>query len=203
MSTLYALKDEFNTIPYINDDITDQYKTFLQSEITQFNPTQMYLLDNYNISNITTFLDKQSTTQLNISPSDNDIINTIYNVPLQYCTYIDTLLNLKCKINIFNQIKDIDGSIVMIGANGSGKSTFSRQLNGKLSSNIVILSAQHFLYYNKRDTISATGNELQKVHDFQFNPKLGNNNFQDLITSDMDDLINALLSQHTDCTYRL
>ena len=54
----------------------------------------------------------------------------------------------------------------MIGANGSGKSTFARQLNGKLSNNIVILSAQHLLYYTKRKTISATGDELDKVRAF-------------------------------------
>lgn len=204
LNKLNSLRDDFNSIPNLNDNITDQYKTFLQSEITQFNPEGMYLLDNHSLSLMTRFLGKQSTTQLNIIPEDNDVINRIKAVPGHYAGYIDTLFDLQCKLHIFNQIKDIDGSIVMVGANGSGKSTFARQLNGKIANNIVILSAQHFLYYNKRNTISASGDEIQKVRNFQFNTKLGNDgNFQQLITSDMNDLIDALMSQHTDCALEL
>lgn len=204
MDKLNSLKDDFSIIPCLNDDITDQYKTFLQAEITQYNPTGMYLLDDYSLSAISSFLDKQNISQLNISPSDNNVINMIHNVPSKYLEYIDTLLNLQCKLHIFNQIKEIDGSIVMIGANGSGKSTFARQLNGKLANNIVILSAQHFLHYNKRNSISASGDEIQKVRNFQINTKLGSDgNFQELITSDMNDLIDALMAQHTDCALEL
>lgn len=111
---------------------------------------------------------------------------------------------MQCKLHIFDEIKAIDGSIVMIGANGSGKSTFARQLNGKLANNIVILSAQHFLHYSERNTISASGDEIQKVRNFQINTKMGSDgNFEQLITSDMNDLIDALMSQHTDCALDL
>lgn len=203
-SDLTALEESFSTIPEIDDSISDQYKTFLQAEITQFNPQSLYLLEERTQLRIHDFLGKQKSTQLFISPNDNTVINWIKDVPNQYTSYIDMLLNLQCKLHIFNQIKTIDGSIVMIGANGSGKSTFARQLNGKLANNIVILSAQHFLHYNKRNTISASGNEIQKVHNFQLNSKLGSDgNFQQLITSDMNDLVDALMAQHTDCALEL
>lgn len=203
-SDLTALEESFSTIPEIDDSISDQYKTFLQAEITQFNPQSLYLLEEHTQLRIHDFLGKQRSTQLFISPNDNTVISWIKDVPNQYTSYIDTLLNLQCKLHIFNQIKTIDGSIVMIGANGSGKSTFARQLNGKLANNIVILSAQHFLHYNKRNTISASGNEIQKVHNFQLNSKLGSDgNFQQLITSDMNDLVDALMAQHTDCALEL
>lgn len=203
-SDLTALEESFSTIPEIDDSISDQYKTFLQAEITQFNPQSLYLLEEHTQLRIHDFLGKQKSTQLFISPNDNTVISWIKDVPNQYTSYIDTLLNLQCKLHIFNQIKTIDGSIVMIGANGSGKSTFARQLNGKLANNIVILSAQHFLHYNKRNTISASGNEIQKVHNFQLNSKLGSDgNFQQLITSDMNDLVDALMAQHTDCALEL
>ena len=201
---LTSLKESFSTIPTIDDSINDQYKTFLQSEIMQFNPELLYSLQKYTQTEIYAFLDKQEKSQLCISPNDNNTITLIKDIPNQYTQYIDTLLNLQCKLHIFDQIKSIDGSIVMIGANGSGKSTFARQLNGKLANNIVILSAQHFLHYNKRNTISASGDEIQKVRNFQINTKLGSDgNFQQLITSDMNDLIDALMAQHTDCAIEL
>ncbi|MDE7423043.1 MAG: AAA family ATPase [Lachnospiraceae bacterium] len=203
-SELQSLKDFYSDIPTIDNSINNQYKTFLQSEITQFNPSGLHLLQPSSHTQIFTFLDKQINDQLVISPNDNNVISWIKDVPNQYTHYIDTLLDLQCKLHIFDQIKAINGSIVMIGANGSGKSTFARQLNGKLANNIVILSAQHFLHYHKRNTISASGDEIQKVRNFQFNTKLGNdNNYQQLITSDMNDLIDALIAQHTDCALEL
>lgn len=203
-SDLISLKQSFLTIPNIENSISEQYKTFLQAEIIQFNPESLHLLQTYIQNQVYSFLDKQSCSQLNISPNDNDVIFYIKDIPHIYIQHIDTLLDLQCKLHIFNQIRTIEGSIVMIGANGSGKSTFARQLNGKLANNIVILSAQHFLHYNERTTISACGDEIQKVRNFQLNTKLGNDgSFQQLITSDMDDLIDALMAQHTDCALEL
>lgn len=201
---IIGIKDYFSTIPVLNESISNQYKTFLQAEITGFNPESMHLLQRYIQTGVYEFLEKQSDSQLNISPDDNYVIEQLKSIPHQYASYIEMLQTLQCRLHIFNQIKDIDGSIVMVGANGSGKSSFARQLNGKLAGNIVILSAQHILYYNKRKTISASGNEIQKVHSFQFSPKMGtDDNFQQLLTSDMDDLINALVAQHTDCAFEL
>lgn len=203
-SDLISLKEKFKTIPTIEDSINDQYKTFMQSEVMLYNPETIYLLDEYKQQMVYDFLDRQQYPQLNITPDDTHVISYVKDIPEMYLQYINTLLNLQCKLHIFDKIKSIDGSIVMIGANGSGKSTFARQLNGKLANNIVILSAQHFLYHNKQNTISAIGNEIQKVHEFQMHEKLGSDaNFQHLITSDMDDLINALMAQHIDCTVEL
>lgn len=203
-SELGELKNFYSIIPPIDDSISNQHKTFLQSEITQFNPDNLYLLQPYIHTQIFTFLDRQINDQLSISPDDNNVISWINDLPEQYSHYINTLLDLQCKLHIFDQIKNIDGSIVMIGSNGSGKSTFARQLNGKLANNIIILSAQHLLHYDKRNTISASGDEIQKVRNFQLNTKLGDDgNFQELITSDMNDLIDALMAQHTDCALEL
>lgn len=201
---LISLRESFSTIPTIDESANDQYKTFLQSEITPFAPDSLHLLEKSTQDNICTFLDRQKYLYLDISPNDNRVISFVRDIPYYYTQHIDNLLNLQCKLHIFDQIKAIDGSIVMIGANGSGKSTFARQLNGKLDNNIVILSAQHFLYYDRQNTISASGDEIQKVHNFQANAKLGNNrDFQQLIMSDMNDLIDALVAQHTDCALEL
>lgn len=203
-SDLISLRESFSTIPTIDESLNNQYKTFLQSEITPFAPDSLHLLEKSTQDNICTFLDRQNYLYLDISPNDNRVVSHVRDIPYYYTQYIDNLLDLQCKLHIFDQIKAIDGSIVMIGANGSGKSTFARQLNGKLDNNIVILSAQHFLYYDRQTTISASGDEIQKVHNFQANAKLGNNrDFQQLIMSDMNYLIDALVAQHTDCALEL
>lgn len=198
--TLKLLKESFLSHIELDGDISEHYKTFLQSEISQFNPNNLHLLQSNILDILCKFIDKQNVLQLDITPNDTDTITWVHALPQQYYKYIKKLSDMQSKLHIFDQIKCIDGSIVMIGANGSGKSTFARQLNGKIANNIVILSAQHFLYYTKRESISATGNELQKVRDFQLNSKTGSDyNFCNLITSDMNDLINALVAQHTDC----
>ncbi len=201
---IWGLKESFSVIPDMTDDINEQFKTFLQAEVTQFNPNKMHLLQSHVQNVVYTFLDKQKIEQLSILPEDNDAIAWIREIPAQYNGYINTLLELQGKLYIFAKIKNIEGSIVMIGANGAGKSTFARALNGKIASNIAILSAQHFLYYNKRQTIPAEGNEIVKVRNFQLNSKLGiDGNITQIMTSDMNDLMDALMAEHTDCTYEL
>lgn len=144
-SELEELKSFYSIIPTIDDSISNQYKTFLQSEITQFNPSNLHLLQQGSHTQIHTFLDKQINDQLSISPNDNNVISWIKDLPNQYIHYINTLLDLQCKLHIFDQIKNIDGSIVMIGSNGSGKSTFARQLNENLQ--ITLLFYQHNIFY--------------------------------------------------------
>lgn len=208
-STLLQLRDmlldlnsRFQNIPTITANINEHYKTFLQSEIMTFNPENKHLIDSNSTRQIQNFIDKQNTTTPIIEPSDNIVIDWLHYLPAQYQQYTSEINTIFSRLYIFNQIKGIDGNIVMIGANGSGKSTFSRQLNGNLSNNIVILSAQHFLYYSKGQNISTAGNEIEKVRNFQRNIKLSNDgSFMQLITSDMNDLVNALVSEYTDCAF--
>lgn len=187
---------EFN----LDSNITNQYKTFLQTELVRFNPSQLTYLDDQTFDTLSDFLCKQQPNQPYITPNDNYTLNMLRFIPSKFTEYISNLLDLQCKFYIFNKIKNISGSIVMVGANGSGKSTFARQLKGKLSDNVIILSAQHFLYYTKSDFISTTNDEVSQVRQFQYDNKLATeDNFQQLLTSDMNNLIKALISQHTNC----
>ncbi|MGN1173883.1 MAG: hypothetical protein ACI4S1_00310 [Roseburia sp.] len=113
-SNLISLKESFYTTPTIDDTINDQYKTFLQAEITQFNPESLHLLQQHTQTEIYNFLDKQNVNQLLISPDDNNIILWIKEIPNQYTQYINTLLDLQCKLNIFDKIKNINPELFMI-----------------------------------------------------------------------------------------
>lgn len=200
---LDELKKYFAQLPEIPEEVSSQYKTFLQSVITGFNIDNLHLLNDFNRNSISGFLNRQSSSEtLDIKVDDNNYINWTLSAPSQYVSYIKRLSDTQSKLSIFDSIKNIHGSIVMIGANGSGKSTFARQLKGKLSDNISILSSQNLLYYRKNESIPAAGDEINKVRDFQQNNKLSSDsNIVNLITSDMDNLIAALRAEHTDRTY--
>lgn len=173
-----------------------QYETFLLTEIATFSGNQ-HGFNNYAINQVVALIKRLQLPNYIIAPSDSDSINYMSNTPNNCLACINYIASLQCKCSILEKIKNIEGSIVMVGANGFGKSTLSRKLKGTLSSNVAILSAQHLLYYNKKDVLSTSGNEIEKVRSFQQYDKLSSDdNFQSLLTSDMDSLINALRSQN-------
>lgn len=199
-SYAYNLLAFFNEPIDYDNNVQSQFKTFLITEISAFNVSQ-YGFNQRTLDLALRLLDRISTTDYIIGPNDNEAIIHIRSIPSNYIACLNHIASLQCKLYILNSIRNIYGSIVMIGANGSGKSTLSRKFKGTLHSNIAILSAQHILYYNKKDSISAIGNEIEQVRTFQQSDKLSSdNNFQNLLNSDMDSLINALRSQHTVCT---
>lgn len=199
---IISLETDYASIPPIESEITEHFKMFLFSEIVSFNPTQMHLLQPNIVRQITEFINRQNETATNITPADNNILIWIKDLPNIYIQYINSLADKFTRLYIFNQLKSIQGNIVMIGANGSGKSSFARQLNGKLANNIVILSAQHLLFYSKSSNISVTGNEIQAVRSFQLNTKSGDdNNIPHLLSSDLNNLVNALVAEDSDCAH--
>ena len=202
---LNVVIDKFAQPINIEDTINEQFKTFLKSEVTKYYSERKHLMQKYIVDKVCSFLDKQQCGSLSITPDDNEAINYIFEIPRCYLRYIEELEKLYSEIFIFEQIKNITGSIVMIGANGSGKSTFARQLNGKLARNIVSLTAQPFLYYHKSDTISVSDTDIKKVQSFQLDKKMQTDGdvFKNLVISDMDNLVNALIAQHVDCALGL
>lgn len=60
---------------------------------------------------------------------------------------VKTLLNEIKRINYLLLIRD--NNVILVGGNGSGKSSFASYLKESLSNNIVVIPAQKFLFYNK------------------------------------------------------
>lgn len=106
------------------------------------------------------------------------------------------LINKISSIDIFREMQGLNQNIVMIGANGSGKSRFSRSLEGKLASGISIIPAQKLLVYNNPDHINVNHSMVDKVKEFQRDPKLAaGQNFISLLTNDLQNLMEALLEE--------
>lgn len=64
-------------------------------------------------------------------------------------------------------------NLVLLGANGSGKSAFSAYMKNSLSDNIVVIPAQKFLYYNKKnkDNPFMTREEFLGIQKMNYNEK--------------------------------
>ena len=188
------------SIPQVNtveDNIPDIYKAFIQKEFVLFS-WDLYLTEAHVVRAVKAFLEKQGTG-INIAPQDSNTVGWLCSFPDHYLQYATQFEKKIAAYQIFDKIKWINNNIVMIGANGSGKSSFSRQLSGKISSNISILSAQHLLVYRKQNTIPANLDVIKDLRAFQRREKSSSDSdFASLIGNDMDNLITTLIAEHTD-----
>jgi ABC-type cobalamin/Fe3+-siderophores transport system ATPase subunit len=107
------------------------------------------------------------------------------------------LLQKLAQLDTFEYFKSIEHSVVIVGANGSGKSSFSRNARKVLSGNIAIISAQKIFAHHNIENIPLGEHALQKVHSFQSSEKLGKNlNNQNEHGQDLQNLILSLIAEH-------
>lgn len=202
-SRLKKIVESMERIKILDDNVSDVFKTFLQKELVLFSWKDLLFANAPSINNIQALLDKQQSGMVNIDTEDASSADWLCTLLPKYTKHVLMLERKLATFEIFDKIKDIGNNIVMIGANGSGKSTFSRQLHGKISSNISILSAQHLLVYRQQSDIPASNGELANLRSFQKQSKLSSDsNFASLIGNDMDKLITALIAEHTDNALR-
>lgn len=196
--------EEINRLIVINNaldlnEISSHYKTFLLNEIINYNWNNLSYLDDRYVRIINELIDKTCEGQFEYTQNDHNAISALKWMLDYYEQHLTIFHNKIAAVNIFNKIKDIKNNIVLIGANGSGKSTFARNLKGKLSDNTTILSAQHLLIYKKHETISTTNKETEMVYDFQSSDKLGSDpNLVNLFSNDFNNLIGALFNENSD-----
>lgn len=194
---LDELIDNISTLEL--DEITLHYKNFLRNEIVNSNWNNLVYTDDYSYRIITNFINKINDTSITYSNEDHNAIEYLNKVRGYIEKHLILLQNKISGIKVFDKVKAIENNIVLIGANGSGKSTFARNLRGKLSDNITILSAQHLLIYTKPKTISLDNSEIEAVYNFQSSSKLGSDsNLVNLFSNDLNNLISALFSENGD-----
>lgn len=179
------------------EDTSLQYKSFLVNEIVNYNWSQMSYLDDHSIKCVINFINKLDNQPIIYTNEDHQAVDVLNWIMLYYKQHLVLLQNKISSVKIFDKIKDINNNIVLIGANGSGKSTFARNLRGKLSDNTTILSAQHLLVYIKPETISINNREIDLVHNFQSSDKLGSDpNLMNLFSKDFNNLVSALFAEN-------
>lgn len=202
-SELGEIRNKVDILLDVDTDISEVYQSFLQGEFVVFDWNNNLMFTNvYQISHFIEFIERQNNTI--IKPADVRVANQVMLLPEYYTNNLNILKDKFAALVIFDKIKNITGNIVMIGANGSGKSTFSRQLRGKISTRgMSILSAQRLLIYSRANAIPSSGNEVNSIRSYQQRDKLSSeHNLIHDITSDLNNLVNALLSQHIQSSVR-
>lgn len=182
-------------------DISPDYERFIMMEIGQQSLDPQVSMNNDVESSISLLFTHMKEKEENIWSSDFDQnIWIVENFSASMTAYFDFYSSKLSSLIIFSNISQVSGNTVIIGANGSGKSTFARQLKRLHSENITIISAQHLLLYEKTEQLKLSTNPLDNIRNFQTFDKLPNAkdtstyNIRREITEDFDNLVNALIT---------
>lgn len=197
-SKLENLRNDIQRLDDIDLSVSENYWIFIRNGFVNYDWSSVPYAHDYVLDKIQTFVNQTDFQRAFVQ--DKDAVQFIREVPTHFPSTIQELEAKISSLRIFEKIKGIDGNIVMIGSNGSGKSTFSRQLRGKLSaeSSLAILSAQHLLTYAPQDGIFAADQELDKVRNYQSQDKLAYDQYSvQSVGSELNQLISALVSLHT------
>lgn len=127
-----------------------------------------------------------------------DFLNNLANLLRSINEFALSYLNHLSQVDNFAYFKNTDKNVVIIGANGSGKSSFSRNTKGILGGNVVIISAQKIFQCNQITNIPIGDSMIQNVHNFQTNDKLGKNwGNSNEYTQDLQNLMLSLIAEHS------
>ena len=112
--------------------------------------------------------------------------------------YIKKIMEFNNNLQLINKFKTIRNNIVIVGRNGSGKSSLAREFKKIFSDGTTSLSAQRILYCKNIGAIPISGDELRILSDFQNMDKVSSDpGYINLITSDMEKLMTALIYEHS------
>lgn len=157
-----------------NKEISQQYENLLTREIVNYewiNMHQLHDSEYKTVQELEKIIDND-----NLLKKSEKAIGTLNWIWQNYTQHLNVLRKKFKLIKIFDSIKDINSNIVLIGANGSGKSTFARSLKSTLSDNFTIIPAQHLLFYDKPSYIHLNQPLSDKVFKFHREEKLGKDN---------------------------
>lgn len=193
-------KSEFDININFEDEYTSQYINFINNKLLEFNDE--YLISKYYQQCLNEFFEKSKNSKNIIySIKDYNLDKLKYEIdvfPETIQGYINKIMEFKNNLELINKFKTISNNIVIVGRNGSGKSTLSREFKKIFSDGTTSLSAQRVLYCKNISSIPVSGDELRILSDFQNMDKVSSDSgYINLITSDMEKLMTALISEHS------
>ena len=184
-----------------SSQISEDYERFVKKELGEHNLDPYGMLNQHTETSINELFElKRIATDFLWDENMEQKIWGVENILSNLESYLQFYSSKISSLLIFNNISQINGNTVLIGANGSGKSSFARQLKRLHSENITIISAQHLLFYNEKQSLNFQENPLDKVRVYQSSDKLPNAkdihqySFKQEITEEFDNLVNSLIA---------
>jgi ABC-type cobalamin/Fe3+-siderophores transport system ATPase subunit len=209
-----------NTIIDSNLEQNREKITKLIDELNGNNPVENYIeLLNKQLSANRRFSSQQTTiTTLNQFNANINIDNIINDVPsietnhqIESCfstniqrfipNNIKTIVQILSNIELFDLLKNRDENLTLIGANGSGKSTFSRQIKQNLNSNfgsfVAVILAQKTFNVTQHTNIPLKAQAKQQYSISHTDDKLfKNSNAMHHASSEFEHMINYLIAEY-------
>ena len=104
------------------------------------------------------------------------------------------------QLDAFDYFNKPKTNYVIIGANGSGKSSFARSVKKILGKNIAIISAQKIFYLTKITSVSIGKSHREEVWKFQQDDKLyKNKRFDSQVQHDLGNVYESLVEEQNEC----
>jgi ABC-type cobalamin/Fe3+-siderophores transport system ATPase subunit len=201
------LKKLFSNLDLTN--ISQHFNNFLIKEFTDFNWEMIPYFDQNTIRNFRRYKSKTSYGSPDYDMYKQNFINaamfylepgTHYINGVNINKGITFLQDKVSALKVFSKISSINNNIVLIGANGSGKSSFARALKGKVSDSITIIPAQRILYYRNQNVNVNNFQSMSRENEFlnaYRNTMIGQDtNLVELLTNDLQFVLTQLISEH-------
>ncbi len=174
---------------------SSQYIELFASELASSDANRLdSILSSFN------FIKDNISEELTDSNNKRDFAKSIRRIINDGAGTCGNILQRFAHLNTFEHMKDISHSVVIIGANGSGKSSFSRNTRKVLGRNVAIISAQKIFSYRQVKQIPINNSPISDVHKFQAEDKLGRDgNVDNVAVQDLKKLLLALIAQDNQC----
>ena len=127
---------------------------------------------------------------------------------MDYINFIDTApfdviveeLSRLAQIEAFHFFSNSTINYVLVGANGSGKSSFARQTRQILGRNVAIISAQKIFYLTRVTNVTLGKSSRSSVWNFQNQDKLyKSEGFHNQIEQDLNNVFKSLVEEDNEC----
>lgn len=163
------------------------YNTLNQSRIFQNLPN--------NLQSIRVWYDQVKNDDINFQ-NKNGFVNILYNLLTQTENIEKTEFLQLAQIYAFKYFSNPDKNFVIIGANGSGKSSFARNSKKVLDKNVAIIAAQKIFYLSNITSVSLGQSSRENLWAYQNDDKLcKNTNFTNIIQQDLQNVYKSLVEE--------
>lgn len=188
---------DFNICIDFEAGSVSQYINFINNKLLDFNDG--YLISKSYQSRWKEYFENSKNNIYAIRDYNPDNLKyEIHGFSEKILGYIKKIMEFKNNLELINKFKTISNNIVIVGRNGSGKSSLAREFKKIFSDDTTSLSAQRILYCKNISSIPISGDELRTLSDFQNMDKISSDpGYINLITSDMEKLMTALIFEHS------
>lgn len=130
----------------------------------------------------------------------NSIVSFLHTLIQNSFGFSNEELSRLSQIEAFHFFANSTINYVLVGANGSGKSSFARQTRQILGRNVAIISAQKVFYLSRVTDVTLGKSSRSNVWSFQNQDKLyKNEGFSNQIEQDLNNVFKSLVEEDNEC----